>query len=463
MVFGKVRFVMGMKTTLGAIAALLALGSCGSSEGTFEVPPTELSKVNEEAREGHTLVQYIARQPEFRDRPSQGYVDQHINVGIPDGVGNDAPVLFALGGEQGPIDPGFVGWIQELIGIPMIVVDLEHRGYGNSLSDNPDQTTPRYLSMREAADDAHEAASALQATYAGPWFVLGSSYAGGLVLQYVGKYPNDVVAIVNSSGVVDRSVANPTYDPFTRELLGEESYALAAQHIENLQPAELFDQAWIDREFLEGVFAGLTQYESYQSLVPVVKNMLATLTTEQLVSAARELDEAFSGGQATAWGENRALTTLSREQALETYPWERFYLWQQCTDIGEFRASGPDGIWKRTEEEWNEECQGLFGVDLAGEINGHRDHLAAVEAAGVPLVFVSGGKDPWAPIGLEVPPESDRVDEQEGWSEYTASYGRHFHAPEAFHGPPAHTPGLGPVMWQRAFELAGVEVPEWPE
>jgi pimeloyl-ACP methyl ester carboxylesterase len=449
-----------MMAMLWALAVLVVMGGCGSDGGSFEVPGTEVSKVNEEAREGHTLVQYLARQPEFRDRSSRGYVEQHINVGIPDGVENDAPVLFGIAGEQPPIDEAWVGSVQGRIGIPMIVVDLEHRGYGNSLSDNPDQTTPRYVSRREAAEDAHEVARALREIYTGPWFALGVSYPGGLVLQYAAKYPDDVVAVVDVSGTVEHPLAFPEYDLFTRELLGEVAYAQVVEHIENLEPAELFDQNWIDRELLEGVSAGLTQYAAYQSLLPVFQNAVATLTTEELIEEVRELDQVFANGEATAWAENRALKTLSREEALEKYPWERTWMWQQCTDIGTFRTSGPDGIWQRTEEDWAEQCQGLFGVDLVREHEGHAADVAALEAAEVPIVFASGGKDPWSPIGLELPPESDRIDQQEGYSEYATSYGRHFHVPEGFHGPTRQVPGLQHTVWATAFELAGIELPE---
>ena len=457
MIIEKVRFVMRTKTMLGALAVVAA---CSSDGGSFEVAPTEVTKVTEESRGGHTFVQYIARQPEFRDRQSLGYVDQRINVGIPDGTGSDGPVLYSLGGEGPPIDEAFVANIPGRIGIPMIVIDVEHRGYGNSLSDDPDQTTPRYVSRREAAEDAHEVASALQEIYTGPWIVLGSSYTGGLVLQYVAKYPEDVVAVVDSSGVLDHPVANATYDPFTRELLGEESYADVVAHIENLEPAELFDQTWIEREFLEGIVAGLTQYQAYQSLVPVFQNLVATRTTEQLIEEVRQLDQAFANGEAAAWGEHRALTTLSREEALQKYPWERSWMWQQCTDIGTFRTSGPDGVWQRTEEDWAEQCQALFGVDLVRQHEGHRDDVEALEAAEIPLVFVSGGKDPWSPLGLEVPPESDRIDQQERWSEYETSYGRHFHAPDGFHPPTGSDPEIARAATLAAFELAGVEVPE---
>lgn len=82
-----------------------------------------------------------------------------------------------------------------------------------------------------------------------------------------------------------------------------------------------------------------------------------------------------------------------------------------------------------------------------------------------PVLFGIAGEEalekyPWSPIGLEVPPESDRIDQQEGYSEYATSYGRHFHLPEGFHGPARQGPGLQHTVWATAFELAGVELPE---
>lgn len=55
-----------------ATPAFVMVAACSSEGGSFEVPETEMNKVNEEAREGHTLVQYLARQLEFRDRASRG-------------------------------------------------------------------------------------------------------------------------------------------------------------------------------------------------------------------------------------------------------------------------------------------------------------------------------------------------------------------------------------------------------
>jgi hypothetical protein len=75
------------------------------------------------------------------------------------------------------------------------------------------------------------------------------------------------------------------------------------------------------------------------------------------------------------------------------------------------------------------------------------------------LVFVSGGKDPWSPLGLEVPPESALIDEQDDWSVYEASYGQHFHVPEGFHGPESSSSELAHAVWRAAFEMAGVELP----
>jgi pimeloyl-ACP methyl ester carboxylesterase len=449
---------MRMKTMFWALGALV-VAACSSDGGSFEAAPTEVTKVTEEARDGYTYILYNAKQPAYRDRASNEFVVQRVDVGIPDGVETNAPVIFQIGGEQA-ISDAFVTNAPGWIGLPMIAVQAEHRGYGTSISSEEDQTTPQYLSRREAVDDFHEVVAALSEIYTGPWFVRGASYTGGVVLQYAAKYPEDVMAVSSASGVVDRWAMNPTYDPFTRELLGEESYAQLTAHIENLKPEEPFDQNWSDREFLQGVAIGLTQYESYQLLVPIFKDLIATQPTDQLVADLRELDQTFADGDAAAWAEHRALKTLSREESLQMQPNWRYYLWQQCTEIGEFRTPGSDGIWKRDEDDRDAECRELFGVGLAEEIVGHREDVVAMEDAGVSLVFVSGSKDPWSRVGLVDPPERDRIDEQERWSEYEASYGRHFNAPNGFHSPGGSDQELAQAVWVSMFELAGVELPE---
>jgi hypothetical protein len=80
-----------------------------------------------------------------------------------------------------------------------------------------------------------------------------------------------------------------------------------------------------------------------------------------------------------------------------------------------------------------------------------------MENAGVPLVFMSGGNDPWLPVGLEVPAESKVIDQQERWSEYETGYGGYFHSPEGFHCPPCSDLDLATASWESLFELAGLE------
>jgi pimeloyl-ACP methyl ester carboxylesterase len=433
----------------------LVLSACGSDD-SFEVAPTEVTKVSEEVREGYTFVRYMAKQPAFRDRASDEYVTQRVYVGIPDGVAMDAPVIFVLG-QESPIGENLVAIAPEFTGMPVIAVNAEHRGYGESLSSAEDQTVPSYVSAREAVEDFHEVAKALQETYTGPWVVDGVSYVGGVVLQYGAKYPDDVVGVHSLSGVVDLPVANTAYDAFTRERLGEEAYAAGVNHMKDLEPVELFDSNWIDREFLEGIVGGITQYDNYQPLVPTIRNMMTTLTTEQLIADLRDLDQVAANGDAASYGADRALSSLSREEALQVQPSWRTYFWQQCTDIGTFFASDGDGIYSRGEEDWDAECQAMFGVGLVREHAGHRQDVTAMEEAGVPLVFASGGKDPWSGVGLEVPPESDLIDQQERWSEYQTSYGLHFHSPEGFHCPPCSDLELSQLTWQASFELAGIE------
>jgi len=432
------------------------LGCGDDAEKSISVRPTELTKNTEEMRDGYTYIRYLARQPDFRDRESDGYLDQKVEVAIPTGVENDAPVIVLIDGEA-PLWAGFLT-IPEKLGWSSIYVQLEHRGYGQSLSNAADQTVPDYVSADNALKDAHGVVSKLRETYTGPWLAYGISYSGGLVIEYAGRFPDDVAGVLSSSGVIDWPLANTPYDETTRERLGEQTYAQLIDHMKNLEPSEPFDANWVDREFLQGIVAGISQYASYQSLVPAFQRMVDMASTEDLVADLRALDEVASGGQAADYAESRSTRTMTREQALEREPSWRVYFWQQCTDIGTFNSSAQEpSIWQRGEEGWREDCRALFDVELNTQPRQQRSFVADMERAGVPLVFLSGGNDPWRPLGLEVPPESARIDEQPTWSVYETSYGRHFHIPDAFHNPEAGDLPLAQAAFGALFDLAGVE------
>ncbi len=206
------------------------------------------------------------------------------------------------------------------------------------------------------------------------------------------------------------------------------------------------------------------QRANLQFLIPTFKDLVATLTTEELIAQLRTLDETVADGEAARWAAHRALRTVSRHEALETTPSERVWFYQQCTELGSFQASVEQpGIFQRDENARREECRELFGVELTTEPVASRKQVTEMEKAGVPLVYVSGGQDPWMmPGGLEVPPEEARIDQQERWSEYQTSYGRFFHVPDGFHPPEGADQELAQVTAETLFELAGVEVGPLP-
>lgn len=450
-----------MRCFVGFVSALaLALGvmGCSSDDSSYEVAPTDVTKVSEEARNGYTYLLYAARQPEFRDRESDGYVDQKVEVAIQDGVEIDAPVVMWFG-QEAPLDIDSLN-IPRYWNKAMVFVGVEHRGYGQSLSNDDDQSVPKYVSRREAIDDAHGVVVELKKVYTGPWFVLGSSYAGELVLEHAARFPEDFDGVISSSAQVDPVVMHTGHDVLARKWLGDESYAQVAAHTENLTPEQPFDDTWVDREFLETVVAGTTQRANLQYLIPVFKDLVAELDTDELIAELRLLDETVAGGEAARWAAHRALRTVSREEALRISPQDRVWFYQQCTELGSFQASVEQpGIFQRDVNDRREECRELFGVELTTEPVASRKHVIEMEKAGVPLVYVSGGQDPWMiPGGLEVPPEDARIDQQPRWSAYQTSYGRYFHAPDAFHIPESNDQELAQVTSEVLFELAGVEV-----
>ena len=212
-----------------SLTLALVIVGCGSDGGMSNfVPPVEVAKISEEPRDGYTLVRYLAEQPTFRDRASAGVVSQQIDVAIPDEVELDAPVLFRFGHEGDLREEDLPNFVFNHGAGRAIVVQAEHRGYGESLSDDADQSVPTYVTRREALNDAHAALVELQTIYTGPWFIYGVSYGGGAVIEYAARFPDDVAGVMSSSGVVDWRLANSPYDAFTQARLGDEAYAQLA-------------------------------------------------------------------------------------------------------------------------------------------------------------------------------------------------------------------------------------------
>ena len=101
---------------------------------------------DEETERGFQLIHRVFTQPVDHGAPDGSTLEQQVDILIPDEAAADAPVFFNLGNEQ-DLTPDALAELRERFGArdDIIFVQAEHRGYGQSLTSDPDQTVPTYV------------------------------------------------------------------------------------------------------------------------------------------------------------------------------------------------------------------------------------------------------------------------------------------------------------------------------
>jgi pimeloyl-ACP methyl ester carboxylesterase len=366
---------------------------------------------------------------------------QEITVLQPIHAPKDAPVFFILGNESDCTKKSIVK-LYRAYGSPeqVIFIQAEHRGYGQSISSDKDQSTPHYLTIDQALVDYHKVITNLKSEFTGPWMAAGYSYGGGLVINFAYRYPEDIKVILASSAVIDWPFYMAAYDRQVKINLGDGLYNRLAYHAANLAPKKLFDQTWLEREFLTNMVIGISQYKKYNSLVPAFK-ILSYLPTSMFITVLRWMDTHFSDGA----GWNTALAFgkkgLSREEAMTgQFNW---YTWkyQQCHQTGtHWISENPKGIFRRSKSDILQECRSMFGEDPPAANNPAWSPREMLKELSVPQVFVVGGRDPWKYLCLEHQPNT-----------VTLSY---MFEPNGFHCPDKDDPVLGKKVLSEMLKKA---------
>lgn len=139
--------------------------------------------------------------------------DQHIDIIIPEGCSSSAPVFFHLG-EEHELEEETLLLFYDAYGKrnDIIYIQAEHRGYGQNITSDKDQSVPSYVRIDQALADYHNVIQTLKEEFNGPWMGAGYSYGGGLVINFAAKYPTDVKVILSSSGVIDWPFMMDAYD-----------------------------------------------------------------------------------------------------------------------------------------------------------------------------------------------------------------------------------------------------------
>jgi pimeloyl-ACP methyl ester carboxylesterase len=354
-----------------------------------------------EKKPQYRILHEALAQPVDHGRTGGPIFSQQVDVLVPATAPADAPVFFNLGNEHDLTDRDIEG-LYRAYGSPadVIFIQAEHRGYGQSVTADADQSIPRYVTVSQALADFHRVIAEYKKRYPGPWMGSGYSYGGGLVINFAAKYPDDLTVVLSSSGVVDWPFQMDAYDRGVRRTFGEKAYTRLAEHIRNLEPKQPFDNNWLEREFLIALIHGATQYERYKGLLPVV-NLLAKLPTSYFIRVLHWIDGGIAGGGAWAYASSNAKKTLTRDEALAGVWGWRLWRYQQCTETGVFEVSVESpGIFTRTRPDFIAECSALFGEAPAAR-EPEWSPRAMVRDLKIPLVYVAGGMDPWMGLCLE--------------------------------------------------------------
>lgn len=341
----------------------------------------------------------------------------------------DTPVFFILGNEDN-VKPDFlIKRIKNYGHKEVIFLTAEHRGYGPSISNNPDQSIPSYVSIPQALHDYHEVVQKYKHIFTGPWIAAGYSYGGGLVINFGYSYPDDIELILSSSGVVDWSILMDTYDQQVRQNLGLKLYQRLTAHVTHLKPNEPFDQNWKDRELILAFVTGFSQMDTFKSLLPLFR-FIAKLSTKRFVRLLKWIDSKFAANGAADYVTGNSQLQISAEDAKSGHYTWHVWRYQQFNETGVFwQSPNHSGIYQRTLDDLRQECQILFGENPPLLDKPIWDPMSMVSQLKIPLIFVCGGKDPWK--GVCLPPN------------YKIPNGKYFYFHQYKHCPEANYPDLG--------------------
>lgn len=349
----------------------------------------------------YKILSQTIQQPINHDDLNGAYFEQRVKILIPSKVVPRPVVFLILGNEIAISDHSAVEYFN-MYGKrnDMIFILAEHRGYGESVSLDEDQTIPNYVSIDQALEDYHAVVEKYRCIYHGSWIAAGYSYGGGLSINFGYRYPKDVQVILSSSGVVNWSYLNDTYESQAKKNLGRGLYERLVKHIGKLKPCRLFDRNWKDRELIYSFVSSISQYQKYNKLFLQYFSSLSYLPTTQFIGYLKLLDNIFAKGTASEYPASNSKLSLTRTEAISgKYSW-RVWRYEQFNETGVLWAPSRQGLYQNSADDWAKECKLLFRENPPLLRKNKWNVKDMVDKLQIPLVYVNGGKDPWKSVCL---------------------------------------------------------------
>ena len=406
------------------------------------LPSCTTTKTNIEKTEGYSIDHRVILQPVDHSNPAGPKLTQHVDILIPHGAEAESPVFFNLGNETDLTDDDLLKFYR-LHGERnnIIYIQAEHRGYGQSLTTDEDQSVPSYVSTKQVMADTHAVIEQLKNDFPGPWMAAGWSYGGALVIEFAYLYPEDVAVILSSSGTVDWPFLDYGYDRQIKKTLGDACYKRLSKHLRNLEPKEPFDDAWLEREFLQATIQGIVQFPALAKMQPFFK-ALTFLPTAAFVRVMHWMDRQFGDGEAWRYARATGATSVGPNEISEGLHNWHVWRYQMCAEFGGFLASqDPDGLFTRTFDDFCEECRTQFREEPAYATAPEQwSQRELVDELAVPMIYVTGGMDPWLSVSLE--------------PEHKIKNGTYFFVPDGRHCPERADPELAQKILKEMLRYA---------
>ena len=420
--------------------AALCLSSCSSTQPVLRVEPSaaavEQRTIRTEVRQGYSILIETISQPVDHGNPFGSSFEQQVIILRPDDASADAPVLFMLGNETDST-PARLEAQYRNYGSPkdVVFITADHRGYGQSIPDQ-DQSRPTYVTVRQTLADYDRLVRHYKIRFGGEWIGCGCSYGGGLVINFAHDYPDAFAGIIASSALTRFEFLMPEYAAQASINLGPELTRRMRFHMEALQPGQLYDEKWVDRERLLALISGLSQIEELQPLKPVVVQLAMLPTPEFLARLKRDLPADLLR-RIDDWAVRRAPTgRLPPDEVRKgNYNW---YTWkyQQCTETGTFFTGG---LFTHQRVDHIADCRATFGEEPP---YANAKPWPVSEMLGnltMPAVIVSGGRDPWIHVGVKPGHQYSNVD--------------YVYFADALHCPDIYDAAAGRTVFEKARKM----------
>ncbi|GIQ82805.1 peptidase S28 [Kipferlia bialata] len=349
------------------------------------------------------------------------------------------PVLLFLGGE-GPESPKCVGGyfyvntFAKMLG--GLIVDLEHRYYGESIPVEDYATeNMHYLSSEQALADTARFISyftdaGMYDVEGAPWIAIGGSYSGNLAAWMRLRYPHLIAGALASSAPVKAEVDYYQYFDVVQASLGTSSYgnqctqavADAVTRAETLIATksgrdELFrmfnlcdDIDYSDvndvanfMSLLDDPIAGTIQYAKPGDIEALCTDIVDGPNSSTLENIAELVAAEYYPGCVDASYQSTIDSMLDLDPTAETAS-ERAWTWQCCTEFSYWQTGTTSDVVSELVDVdyFHSWCSDVFGIEAeeADMQTAQTNVLYGAEKQRISNVFYANGDvDPWHALG----------------------------------------------------------------